>query len=209
MKRLTLKQKLVVLSTAIIATLLVGVVTGNKVEVAEIASGLIQEVEILEEVKFEYAPLYVNVCDSELTDSRPKTTFTLTDAEMELLYKIVWAEAGNEPFEGQVAVATTLLNRVEASTHPNTLKEVVYEGDGSQFNGIRRDNFGYYTEETERAVAEAIANPMFDKSVVYFANIDIATNRGFINRVIIPNKVTRIKGHTFAYDSRLKDEKGE
>lgn len=202
MRRLTLKQKLILLSTAIIATLLVGVVTGNKVEVAEIASDL----EVVEVAKGGYTPLHINVSDNELIKYTTPTGLILTDAELELLYKIVWAEAGNEPFEGQVAVAEAIINRVEAHTHPNTLKEVVYEGNGSQFNGIRRDKFGYYTDETERAVAEAINNPMFDKSVVYFANIDIATNRGFINRVIIPNKVIRIKGHTFASDPKIKKE---
>ena len=40
----------------------------------------------------------------------------------------VYHEAKNQPFEGQVAVAQVVLNRVEDKRFPNTICEVVEQG---------------------------------------------------------------------------------
>lgn len=43
------------------------------------------------------------------------------------LARIVYAEAGSEPYEGQVAVANVILNRVRNKNFPNTVYGVIFE----------------------------------------------------------------------------------
>jgi N-acetylmuramoyl-L-alanine amidase len=136
----------------------------------------------------------------------PNRVITLEKEEKEptyeLLYAIVWAEAGNQSIEGQAAVASVILNRIDSKYFPDDLESVVYQGNGRQFNGVWRDEFGYYTDETVQAVEQAINDRVFDKDVVYFANTEISTDLHFIQNVIIKNKVEQIGCHTFAKDER-------
>jgi len=47
--------------------------------------------------------------------------------DLQLLARVVAAEAEGEPFEGQVAVAAVLLNRVKHPAFPNSIAGVVYQ----------------------------------------------------------------------------------
>ncbi|NLY88664.1 MAG: LysM peptidoglycan-binding domain-containing protein [Firmicutes bacterium] len=51
--------------------------------------------------------------------------FSATD--LELLARLVRAEAEGEPYEGQVAVAAAVLNRVRDSRYPGTIAGVIYQ----------------------------------------------------------------------------------
>ena len=44
-----------------------------------------------------------------------------------LLAAIIFCEAGNQPYNGKVAVGAVIMNRVNSSRFPNTIKEVVYQ----------------------------------------------------------------------------------
>ena len=50
-----------------------------------------------------------------------------TQGEMDLLARLISAEARGEPYEGQVAVGAVVLNRVEHPSFPNTLAGVIYQ----------------------------------------------------------------------------------
>jgi N-acetylmuramoyl-L-alanine amidase len=47
--------------------------------------------------------------------------------EINLLARLVHAEAAGEPFVGQVAVAASVLNRLISPIFPNTLRDVIYQ----------------------------------------------------------------------------------
>ncbi|GAW91635.1 spore cortex-lytic enzyme [Calderihabitans maritimus] len=47
--------------------------------------------------------------------------------EVNLLARVVHGEASGEPFEGKVAVAAVILNRVQSPSFPNTLAGVIYQ----------------------------------------------------------------------------------
>jgi N-acetylmuramoyl-L-alanine amidase len=51
-----------------------------------------------------------------------------TDTELMLLAKITMVEAGYEGYEGQLAVANVIMNRVKDSRFPDTIKGVIYAG---------------------------------------------------------------------------------
>lgn len=50
-----------------------------------------------------------------------------TEKELQLLANAVYGEARGEPYEGQVAVAAVILNRIESPQFPNTVSEVVFQ----------------------------------------------------------------------------------
>ena len=52
---------------------------------------------------------------------------TFSEADLDLLARGVRAEAQGEPYDGQVAVAAVILNRVNHPEFPNTIPGVVYE----------------------------------------------------------------------------------
>ncbi|MCM3633986.1 cell wall hydrolase [Paenibacillus camelliae] len=51
-----------------------------------------------------------------------------TESEYQLLAKLVQVESGYESYEGQLAVANVILNRVEHPSFPSTIKDVIYSG---------------------------------------------------------------------------------
>lgn len=44
-----------------------------------------------------------------------------------LLAGLIYCEAGNQPYEGKVAVGAVVMNRVASSRFPNTIQEVIYQ----------------------------------------------------------------------------------
>ena len=80
-------------------------------------------------------------------------------AEMDLFARIVHAEAAGESFTGQVAVAATILNRVDSSRYPNTLTAVIYQIDSGfyQYSPVLDGRINLPANESaRRAVVEAI-----------------------------------------------------
>ena len=47
--------------------------------------------------------------------------------ETTLLAAIIYCEAGNQSYEGQLAVGAVVLNRVKSSSYPNTIYDVIYQ----------------------------------------------------------------------------------
>ena len=47
--------------------------------------------------------------------------------DKELLASIIFCEAGNQSFEGQVAVGAVVMNRIASSAYPNTIEGVIYQ----------------------------------------------------------------------------------
>lgn len=52
--------------------------------------------------------------------------FQANGNELILLAALIQAEAGNQPYEGKVAVGAVVMNRVRSSRYPNTIAEVIY-----------------------------------------------------------------------------------
>lgn len=52
---------------------------------------------------------------------------TFTEDDRYLLANLIYCEAGNQPYEGQVAVGAVVINRVLSSVYPNTVSGVIYQ----------------------------------------------------------------------------------
>lgn len=57
----------------------------------------------------------------------------INQAELDLLAKIIFAEARGESLDGQIAVAAVILNRVKHNQFPNTVRDVIYERSHGHF----------------------------------------------------------------------------
>lgn len=51
----------------------------------------------------------------------------LSQEEVDLISRVVMAEAESEPLEGKLYVVDTILNRVDSERFPNTVREVIYQ----------------------------------------------------------------------------------
>lgn len=58
-----------------------------------------------------------------------------TNSDLKLLACLIYAEAGNQPYKGKVAVGNVVMNRVKSSLFPKTLKEVIYQKGYSRSYG--------------------------------------------------------------------------
>ncbi|WP_371289111.1 cell wall hydrolase [Dorea sp.] len=48
-------------------------------------------------------------------------------ANQELMASIIYCEAGNQPYEGQVAVGAVIMNRVKSGSYPDSIEAVIYQ----------------------------------------------------------------------------------
>jgi len=127
-----------------------------------------------------------NADPGNLQEKRNENTLSakvsLSDADIDLLARIVRAEAQTEPFKGKVAVADVVLNRVESSQFPDTVKEVIYAP--GQFQPVANGEINKPAdEESIEAVLTALTdNGDIAEDALFFYNPSIATNRWLDSR---------------------------
>lgn len=111
-----------------------------------------------------------------------------------LLARVVAAEARNEPYAGQVAVAAVILNRVADPRFPNTLAGVVYQPHAfeSVSNGLVWARSP--TSEEQRAARDALGGWDPSYGSVFFWNPSKPVSPWIWTRSI----VARIGSHVFA-----------
>ena len=114
----------------------------------------------------------------------PGKVFSYSEQEKAYIARVVYAEARGELFEGQVAVASVVLNRFESGSFGSSVKRVVFAR--SQFAVSKK-----YSEQAIEAVEEAIADRgCFPSDMYYFQASKNKHWRNFEYYV-------RIGGHSF------------
>lgn len=117
-------------------------------------------------------------------------------SDIDLLARLVRAEAGGESYIGQVAVAATVLNRVKNPNYPNTIPGVIYQTVNGYFQycPVRIGTINQPASETaRRAVMDAINGWDPTNGAVSFFNPYTATNAWIRNRTV----TTNIGNHRF------------
>lgn len=118
--------------------------------------------------------------------------------ERDLLERLVEAEAGGEPYEGKLAVATVVINRLNSKKFPNTIREVIYQKN--QFSPVSRGTINRKASaETKRAVSQVVDEGYrsFGPDVFYFLNSKTATNKWIMKNCTL---VKVIGNHYFYKD---------
>ena len=149
-----------------------------------------------------------------------------TPDEIDNLYKLVYAEAGNQPYEGKVAVAEVVFNRVECSDFPDTINDIIfdkyqfspcYDGQKVRLVSGKEVSDENVTEEIKQAVNEAwygsnitevmLRNEAYSQGIydtsywkggaLYFANPKAIISDSLRASVLTSVVKVDIKDHTF------------
>jgi spore germination cell wall hydrolase CwlJ-like protein len=134
-----------------------------------------------------------------------RITTEVRERQLACLAKNIYYEAGNQPFEGKVAVAQVTLNRTESGQYPSDIcktiyqKNVVYEKVLCQFSWvcdrdttvrpINKANFRESEEVAKKVLLEGFRLPSL-KDAMYF-------HGDYINPGWKRERITKIGNHIF------------
>lgn len=116
------------------------------------------------------------------THSKPAAASVNVQAnkERDLFYRLVSAEAGGESLEGQLAVATTIINRVKSSNFPNTITGVITDKNwGYQYTPVLDGRINIPPTESAKKAVDMVLNGhrSFGADVMWFVNPNKATSQ--------------------------------
>lgn len=104
--------------------------------------------------------------------------------DVDLLARLISAEARGEPYEGQVAVGAVVLNRVNHASFPNTLSGVIYQSGA--FSCLDDGQFDEpVAESAYRAARDAMNGWDPSGGAIYYFNPDTATSAWIWSRPAI------------------------
>lgn len=112
--------------------------------------------------------------------------------DIRLLAQAVYGEARGEPYEGQVAIAAVILNRLNSPLFPNSVAGVIFEP--LAFTAVADGQIYMQPNETAReAVLDAINGWDPSEEALYYFNPDTATSPWIWGRP----QIKRIGKHIF------------
>lgn len=128
--------------------------------------------------------VYSNGTNTTVTSSRGGSySRTYTQAEWDMLAQVVYGEARGESYNGQVAVAAVVLNRIENDDFPDTMYDVIF-----QKNAFTCVNDGQYYMQPNRTAYQAALEAMQGNDptggCLYYWNPVTATSKWIWTRSI-------------------------
>lgn len=109
-----------------------------------------------------------------------KTVIPYTEAELDLLARLVKAEAEGEPYAARVGVAAVVVNRVQSSLFPDSIASVIYEVSDNgyyQFTPVENGYINKSASQADRSAAiEALQGSDPSNGALYYFD-DSATNK--------------------------------
>lgn len=89
--------------------------------------------------------------------SKSNSVTNVSETELNILAKIINAEAKGEPYSGKVAVGAVIMNRIKSSKYPNDIKSVVFAKN--QFTPVSNGSYqaAVPTEDDYRAANAALS----------------------------------------------------
>lgn len=118
---------------------------------------------------------------------------SISNSDLYLLAKCVYAEARGESYTGQVAVAAVILNRVESPDFPNTIAGVIYQPWA--FTAVNDGQINLEPNQTAYNAARDALNgwdPTY--GALYYYNASTATNKWIYSKT----PTVTIGNHVFA-----------
>ena len=105
-------------------------------------------------------------------------------SQVDLLARLISAEARGEPYSGQVAVGAVVLNRIKHPSFPNTLPGVIYQSGA--FTCITDGQFNQpVAESAYRAARDALNGVDPSGGAIYYFNPSTATSSWIWSRPLI------------------------
>ena len=126
------------------------------------------------------------------SSAKSSSSSSISSSNLNLISRFVYAESRGEPYTGQVAVASVILNRVKDSRFPNTVSGVVYQSGA--FTCVSDGQINLTPNSTAKKAAQDAING-WDPSygAIYYFNPATATSKWIWSR---PLTVT-IGNHRF------------
>lgn len=107
-----------------------------------------------------------------------------SSSQVDLLARLISAEARGEPYSGQVAVGAVVLNRIKHPSFPNTLSGVIYQSGA--FTCITDGQFNQpVAESAYRAARDALNGVDPSGGAIYYFNPSTATSAWIWSRPLI------------------------
>ena len=124
------------------------------------------------------------------TGAENRWNITLTQEEIDLLAKIVWLESQGEPTEGQEAVVEVVFNRMASEKYPDTLYDVLSQGNPTQFCSWKNRERANPTEKEYTSIHEVLNGNthILRNDTLYFST-----------EPLTPRLDRKIGGHSFCY----------
>lgn len=115
----------------------------------------------------------VSAAENQLARAARYIDISITAEERDELAAIVFLEAGNQSPEGQQAIVEVVFNRVLHSGFPDTVHDVLHEGENTsipQFSTIYRIGAATPTQAQYEAIDAALyGDTILDADVVFFS----------------------------------------
>lgn len=130
--------------------------------------------------------------ESQFVQTVQTDAYDLTESDAYLLACLVTAEAGYEPYEGKLAVANVVLNRLRGGYYGNTIADVVYAR--GQFSVVPSGKLAKVitngpNDESVRATQAALSGTNNVPDYGFFCSLRVANYGRYHNYSIIGNQV--------------------
>ncbi|CAM4435082.1 N-acetylmuramoyl-L-alanine amidase [Paenibacillus endophyticus] len=118
---------------------------------------------------------------------------SVNKTELDLLARIIYAEARGESYKGQVAVGAVVMNRLGSSSFPNSIKEVIEQPQA--FTAVDDGQYKLTPNKLAyQAAQEAVKGYDPTNGALYYFNPETATSDWIWSR----KQTTKIGRHIFA-----------
>ncbi len=117
---------------------------------------------------------------TNMTINNNKAAVAYTEADLDLLARLVKAEAESEPYAAKVGVASVIVNRIKNNQFPNTISSVIYEVSSNgyyQFTPVENGMIKKPASQQDRnAALEALQGSDPSNGALFYFD-DSATNK--------------------------------
>jgi N-acetylmuramoyl-L-alanine amidase len=126
-------------------------------------------------------------------NSSSSSNGSYSDADVQLLARLIYGEARGESYVGQVAVGAVVMNRIKSSSFPNTMSGVIYQSYA--FTAVDDGQINLTPNATAKKAAQDAMNgwdPTY--GALYYYNPATATSSWIFSR----KTTVTIGNHVFA-----------
>jgi N-acetylmuramoyl-L-alanine amidase len=117
--------------------------------------------------------LYKEKEDAIAVFNNESKTISVSAKDVDLMAKVVYAESNAEPYEGKVAVASVILNRLKNKEFPKSIEGVIKQKDA--FSCVVNGNISAFTDtDCYNAVFDALEGKDPTSKALYFYNPQIS-----------------------------------
>lgn len=104
-----------------------GQISAAEIETAAYEAELAAQEENLAALRKQLAEEQAMIAKAAKMSWRDISELSFQEGDRDLLACLIYCEAGNQPYAGQVAVGAVVINRVRSAAYPNTVSGVIYQ----------------------------------------------------------------------------------